>query len=49
LTRLLSIKNPRFLRVKWAAAQFIELTEKQRRIQRDGPERGYPKDQERTL
>jgi hypothetical protein len=31
------------------AAQFIELTEKQRRIQRDGPERGYPQDQERTL
>ncbi len=31
------------------AAQFIELTEKQRRIQRDDPERGHPKDQERTL
>jgi hypothetical protein len=30
------------------AAQFIKFTEKQRQIQRDGPERGYPKDQERA-
>jgi hypothetical protein len=30
------------------AAQFIKFGEKQRQIQRDGPERGYPKDQERT-
>jgi len=30
------------------AAQFIRFTEKQRQIQRDGPERGYPKDQERA-
>ena len=28
--------------------QLIRFTEKQRQIQRDGPERGYPKDQERT-
>jgi hypothetical protein len=30
------------------AAQLIKFTEKQRQIQRDGPERGYPKDPERT-
>jgi hypothetical protein len=30
------------------AAQLIRFTEKQHQIQRDGPERGYPKDQERT-
>jgi hypothetical protein len=30
------------------AAQLIRFTEKRRQIQRDGPERGYPKDQERT-
>jgi len=31
------------------AVQLIELTEKRRRIERDGPKRGHPKDQERTL
>jgi hypothetical protein len=30
------------------AAQLIRFTQKQRQIQRDGPARGYPKDQERT-
>ena len=30
------------------AAQLIRITEKRRQIQRDGPERGYPKVQERT-
>src|SRR5580692_3163375 len=30
------------------AVQFIRFTQKQRQIQRDGPARGYPKDQERT-
>ena len=30
------------------AVQIIRFTEKQRQIQRDGPERGYPKDQERA-
>ena len=30
------------------AAQFIKFTHKQRQIQRDGPARAYPKDQERT-
>ena len=30
------------------AAQFIGFTQKQRQIERDGPERSYPKDQERT-
>jgi hypothetical protein len=30
------------------AAQLISITEKQRQIQWDGPERGYPKDPERT-
>jgi hypothetical protein len=30
------------------AAQLIRFTEKQRQIQRDGPERGHPKDPERT-
>ena len=30
-------------------AQFIEFTEKRRRIRRDGPERGDPVSQERTL
>ena len=31
------------------AAQFIEFTEKRRRIQRDGPERDDPVGQEQTL
>jgi hypothetical protein len=31
------------------AAQLIQVTEKRRRIERDGPERGHPKDQKRTL
>jgi hypothetical protein len=30
------------------AAQFIKFAEKQRQIQREGPERDYPKDQERA-
>jgi hypothetical protein len=30
------------------AAQLIRFTEKRRQIQRDGLERGYPKDQKRT-
>jgi relaxase-like protein len=30
------------------AVQLIGFAEKQRQIQRDGPERGYPRDQERT-
>ncbi len=30
------------------AAQLIRFTQKRRQIQRDGPERGYPNDQERT-
>jgi hypothetical protein len=30
------------------AAQFIRFKEKQRQIQRNDPERGYPKDRELT-
>src|ERR1700683_569259 len=31
------------------AAQFIEINKKQRQIPREGPERGHPKDYERTM
>ena len=40
---------PVFIDRQRLAAQYIQITKKQRQIQREGPERGHPKDYERTM